>query len=95
MITIIICTCVVIGVAIICYTYYRIEELKQCLVSNDIDTVNTLDTISRLIDKYSKSINDKTLNPTGFIGIDSINTFNDTLKTVIDNDEEEEDYEKD
>jgi hypothetical protein len=95
MITIIICTCVVIGVAIICYTYYRIEELKQCLVSNDIDTVNTLDTISRLIDKYSKSINDKTLNPTGFIGIDSINTFNDTLKTIIDNDEEEEDYEKD
>lgn len=95
MITIIIVVCVVISVAIICYTYYKIEELKQCLVSNDIDTVNTLDIIFRLIDKYSKSINDKTLNPTGFIGIDSINTFNDTLKTIIDNDEEEEDYEKD
>lgn len=95
MITIIIVICIVICVAIICYTYYKIEELKQCLVSNNIDTVNTLNTISRLIDKYSKSINDKTLNPTGFIEINSINTFNDTLKTVIDNDEEEEDYEKD
>ena len=95
MITIIIVICVIISVAIICYTYYKIEELKQCLVSNDIDTVNTLDTISRIIDKYSKSINDKTLNPTGFIGIDSINTFNDTLKAVINNDEEEKDYEKD
>lgn len=64
MITIIIVICIVICVAIICYTYYKIEKLKQCFVSNDIDTVNTLDTISRLIDKYSKSINDKTLNPT-------------------------------
>lgn len=94
MITIIIIICIVICVAIICYTYYKIEELMQCLISNDIDTVNTLDTISRLIDKYSKSINDKTINPSGFIGVDSINTFNDTLKAVINNDEEEEDYEK-
>lgn len=94
MITIIIVICIAICVAIICYTYYKIEELRQCLVSNDIDTVNTLDTISRLIDKYSKSINDKTINPSGFIGVDSINTFNDTLKAVINNDEEEEDYEK-
>lgn len=94
MITIIIVICIVICVAIICYTYYKIEELRQYLVSNDVDTVNILDTISRIIDKYSKSINDKILNPTGFIGIDSINTFNDTLKAVINNDEEEN-YEKD
>lgn len=94
MITIIICVCVVISVAVICYTYYKIEELKQCLVSNDIDTVNTLKTIERLIDKYSKSINDKTINPTGFINVDSINTFHDTLKVII-NDDESEDYEKD
>lgn len=94
MITIIIVICIVICVTIICYTYYKIEELKQYLVSNDINTINTLDTISRLIDKYSKSINDKTLNPTGFIRVDSINTFNDSLKAVINNDEEE-DYEKD
>lgn len=95
MITIIIVICVIICVVIICYTYYKIEELRQCLISNDADTVNTLDTISRLIDRYSKSINDKTINPTGFINVDYINIFHGTLKAIIDNDEEEEDYEKD
>ena len=90
MITIIISVCVVISVAVICYTYYKIEELKQCLISNDIDTVNTLETIERLIDKYSKSINDKTINPSGFINIDSINTFHDSIRVIINNEIEYE-----
>lgn len=90
MVTVIIVICIVISVAIICYTYYRIEELRQCLIGNDNDMEITLNTISRLIDKYSKSINDKTINPTGFINVDSINTFHDTLKTIIDNDEQED-----
>jgi hypothetical protein len=92
MITIIISVCVVISVAVICYTYYKIEELKQCLISNDIDTVNTLETIERLIDKYSKSINDKTINPSGFIDVNSINTFNDSIRVIINNEIE---YEQD
>lgn len=91
---VIISICIVISVAIISYTYYRIEELRQCLISTDIDTVNTLETIERLIDTYSKSINDKTINPTGFICVDSINTFHDTLKAIINNDEEEEEHDK-
>lgn len=85
MITIIISVCVIISVAVICYTYYKIEELKQCLISNDIDTVNTLETIERLIDKYSKSINDKTINPSGFIDVNSINTFHDSMRVIINN----------
>lgn len=92
MITIIISVCVVISVAVICYTYYKIEELKQCLISNDIDTVNTLETIERLIDKYSKSINDKTINPSGFIDVNSINTFHDSMRVIINNEIE---YEQD
>lgn len=85
MITIIISVCIVISVAVICYTYYKIEELKQCLISNDIDTVNTLEIIERLIDKYSKSINDKTINPSGFIDVNSINTFHDSMRVIINN----------
>ena len=92
MITIIISVCIVISVAVICYTYYKIEELKQCLISNDIDTVNTLETIERLIDKYSKSINDKTINPSGFIDVNSINTFHDSMRVIINNEIE---YEQD
>lgn len=89
MITIIIVSCIVISVAFICYTYYRVEELKTCLISNDADDTIILETILRLIDKYSKTINDKTLNPTGFIGVDSINTFHDTIRVIINNNEEE------
>lgn len=92
MITIIISVCVIISVAVIRYTYYKIEELKQCLISNDIDTVNTLETIERLIDKYSKSINDKTINPSGFIDVNSINTFHDSMRVIINNEIE---YEQD
>lgn len=92
MITIIISVCVVISIAVICYTYYKIEELKQCLISNDIDTVNTLETIERLIDKYSKSINDKTINPSGFIDVNSINTFHNSMRVIINNEIE---YEQD
>ena len=89
MITIIIVSCIVISVAFICYTYYRVEELKTCLISNDADDTIILETILRLIDKYSETINDKTLNPTGFIGVDSINTFHDTIRVIINNNEEE------
>lgn len=89
MITIIIVSCIVISVAFICYTYYRVEELKTCLISNDADDTIILETILCLIDKYSETINDKTLNPTGFIGVDSINTFHDTIRVIINNNEEE------
>lgn len=92
MITIIISVCIVISVAVICYTYYRIEELKQCLVSNNTDNTIILELIKRLIDKYSKSINDKTINPSGFIDVNSINTFHDSMKVIINNEIE---YEQD
>ena len=92
MITIIISVCVVISVAVICYTYYRIEELKQCLVSNSTDNTIILELIKRLIDKYSKSINDKTINPSGFIDVNSINTFHDSMRVIINNEIE---YEQD
>lgn len=89
MITIIIVSCIIISVAFICYTYYKVEELKTCLISNNADYIIVLETILRLIDKYSETINDKTLNPTGFIGVDSINTFHDTIRVIINNNEEE------
>ena len=92
MITIIISVCVVISVAVICYTYYRIEELKQCLISNNTDNTIILELIKRLIDKYSKSINDKTLNPSRFINVDSINIFHDSIRVIINNEIE---YEQD
>lgn len=92
MITIIISVCVVISVAVICYTYYRIEELKQCLVSNNTDNTIILELIKRLIDKYSKSINDKTINPSGFIDVNSINTFHNSIRVIINNEIE---YEQD
>ena len=95
MVTVIIVICIVISVAIICYTYYRIEELRQCLISNDNDMEITLNTISRLIDKYSETINNKTLTPTGFIDVNSINTFHDTIRVIINIDEEREDYDED
>lgn len=92
MITIIISVCVVISVAVICYTYYKIEELKQCLISNNTDNTIILELIKRLIDKYSKSINDKTINPSGFIDVNSINTFHDSMRVIINNEIE---YEQD
>lgn len=85
--------CVIISVAIVSYTYYKIEELRQCLISTHTDTLNTLETIERLIDKYSETINDKTLNPSGFIGVDSINTFHNSIRVIIACDKENEDYE--
>jgi hypothetical protein len=90
MIIIIIIICVVISIAVICYIYYKIEELKQCFISNNTDNTIILDTISRLITKYSETINDKTLHPTGFIGVDSINTFHDSIKVVINDIENKE-----
>lgn len=85
MITLIICICIIISVAIICYTYYKIKELKECLVSDNIDAVNTLETITCLIDTYSKRINDQFIHPTGYINVESINTFNKSIKAIINN----------
>lgn len=72
-----------INVAIICYTYYKIIELKNFFVSDNNYNETTIDFISRIINTYSETINNKTLNPTGFIRVDSINTFLESIKVII------------
>lgn len=85
MITLIIVLCIVISVAIICYTYYKIRELKECLVSDSTDSTETLEIILRLINKYDKMINDDALtNNVKFIKLDSILTFIEMIRGFID-----------
>lgn len=95
MITLLIVFCILIGVAIICNTYYRVEELRQCFISENTDDAETLETILRLINKYSKLINDNALNNnTNFVKIDSILTFFELIRGVINN-KDIEDYDED
>lgn len=83
MITLIIVLCIVISVAIICYTYYKVRELNEYLIDDNNCNETTINFISRFINKYSETINNKTLNPTGFIRVDSINIFLESIKVII------------
>ena len=93
MITMIIAICVVINVAIICYTYYKISELKHYLTYSDTDNEILFNVILHLIDKFIKDLNNMPTNDNGYIYVDAINSFLTFLKVIINNREIEENAE--